>query len=188
MRTRSLQQCAKHADLQLENRRTIYDCVHACRKSHKLGLLVCKLHSTRVGIAKLVCAKEIVQEAVHLALPLVPVEEDADPGNYALKQKYGQGPDEGQCDSLQVWNAAPVFLWATALTQSVIKTSQLKQTESMNFFVHLHLQQGSCDLCHWNGQGTAGFYTMRKPWQRFGLNFNQGTETCLFRVTCAKEQ
>lgn len=50
--------------------------------------------STRVGGAKLIGSEEVVQELVVLALPPVPIEENADPGYHTLKKKNGQCPDE----------------------------------------------------------------------------------------------
>ena len=52
---------------------------------HKEDLLVCKLRSAGIGIANLKGGKEEVKEAVHLALPSVPIEEDADPCHNTLK-------------------------------------------------------------------------------------------------------
>lgn len=43
-----------------------------------------------------------MQEAVHLTLPSVAIVEDADPGNNALQEENGKGPDKGQRDGFQV--------------------------------------------------------------------------------------
>lgn len=79
-----------------------------CSKSsaQKCPLPVGILCPTRVDVAKLIGSKEVVQELVALALPAVSAEEDADPGNHALKEEDGQGPDECQGDSLEVRQAA----------------------------------------------------------------------------------
>ena len=93
-------------------------------------LLVGILRFTFVCIAKLIRGKEEVQEAVHLAFPSVPVEEDADPGHDALEEEDGEGPDKCQADCFQVGNAAPVFLGATARVNSTTlksKSRRLKQ-------------------------------------------------------------
>ena len=58
--------------------------------------------STGVSAAKLIGSKEVVQKFVVLALPPVPIKENADPGYCALKKKDGQCPDERQGDSLEV--------------------------------------------------------------------------------------
>ncbi len=68
---------------------------HRAKGQKELRLLVSVLRPTRVRTAKFIGGEEEVQKAVHLAFPSVTVEEDADPGYHALKQKYGQGPDEG---------------------------------------------------------------------------------------------
>ena len=52
------------------------------------------LGSTRVGLAELIGSKEVVQEFVILALPSVPIKENADPGYHTLKKQDGQRPDE----------------------------------------------------------------------------------------------
>jgi hypothetical protein len=90
-------------------------------------LLVGILRSTVIRIAKLIGGKEEVQEAVHLAFPSVPIEEDADPGHNALKEEDGEGPHKCQTDSFQVGDAAPVFLGATTRVNSTILKSQSRR-------------------------------------------------------------
>lgn len=86
-------------------------------------LLVCILHPALICIAKLIGGKEEVQEAVHLALPSVPIEEDADPGHHALEEEDGEGPHKCQADSFQVGNAASVLLGTATMTkQATLKT------------------------------------------------------------------
>ncbi len=83
-------------------------------------LLVCVLRSTVICIAKLIRGKEEVQEAVHLAFPSVPIEEDTDPGHNALEEEDGEGPNKCQADCFQVGDAAPVLLGATTIINSTI--------------------------------------------------------------------
>ena len=64
------------------------------------------LGSARVGLAKLIGSKEVVQEFVVLALPSIPIKENTDPGYYALKKQDRQRPNECQGDSLEVGQAA----------------------------------------------------------------------------------
>lgn len=87
-------------------------------------LLVSILRSTVIRIAKLICGKEEMQQAVHLAFPSVAVEEDANPGHNTLEEEDGQGPHKCQADSFQVGDAAPVFLGATTTTNSTVLNTQ----------------------------------------------------------------
>ena len=64
-----------------------------------------------------------MQEAVHLAFPSVPIEEDADPGHDALEEEDGEGPNEGQTDGLEVGDAPPVLFWSTAGAQQLSVTA-----------------------------------------------------------------
>ena len=95
-------------------------------------LLVCILRSTFICVAKLIGGKEEVQEAVHLALPSVPIEEDADPGHHALEEEDGEGPDKCQADSFQVGDTASVFLGTTTMTNSAILNSQRRLNQRPN--------------------------------------------------------
>lgn len=93
------------------------------------GLLVGILRSTLICIAKLIRGKEEVQEAVHLAFPSVPIEEDADPGHHTLEEEDGEGPHKCQADCFQVGDAASVLLGTTTRVKSTMLDSQrrLKQ-------------------------------------------------------------
>ena len=103
---------------------------YACRAAPRCSIPVGILWPTSIGVAKLVGSKEVVQELVALALPPVPVKEDADPGNHALKEEDGQGPHKCQGDSLEVRQAAAALaLWSAAgcthwqVSQPVLLTS-----------------------------------------------------------------
>ncbi len=90
-------------------------------------LLVGILRSTLICIAKLISGKEEVQEAVHLALPSVAIEEDADPSHNTLEEEDGERPHKCQADCFQVGDAASVFLGTTTMTNSTILNSQSRR-------------------------------------------------------------
>ena len=129
-------------------------------------LLISILGPARVGIAKLKGGKEEVQEAVHLALPSVPIEEDADPGNHTLKQKYGKGPEACQGDCFHIWDASPVLLGATASRKS-LQVNQLMAIvvphhractgkDHMPFNIWQPVQyEGLCMACGWHVKACA---------------------------------
>ena len=89
--------------------------VHSCQ-AQKYSLVGIQW-PTHICIAVLIGGKEEVQEAVHLAFPSVPIEEDADPGHDALEEEDGKCPDECQTDSLEIGDAPPVLLRAAAAIQ-----------------------------------------------------------------------
>ena len=88
--------------------------MHCC--AHQYSLIGVQ-GPTNSCIAELIGGKEEMQEAVHLAFPSVPIEEDADPGHDALEEEDGEGPDEGQTDSLEVGDAPAVLFGPTAGAQ-----------------------------------------------------------------------
>lgn len=65
-----------------------------------------------------------MQELVALALPPVPIKEDADPGYHALKEEDGQRPDERQGDSLEVGQAAAALALLSAASHTHWQVSQ----------------------------------------------------------------